>query len=342
MRQNTLINLGLCCFMLLLAVSSAPITAQEARSEGLYGDWNVKITFNQRQMESILDFSQNPHGDPNGQWISLWGVSELKDLTYEPDTGTLSFTHERRNRQGKTTTSKFTGAIKEDKLSGTLSSDRGTYQLEGQRAPRLPRAVGTWQLFLDITERFIVPTLTINIDSKGKLSAHWQSPRGEHEVTDVEYEGETLTVKRHSKYQSLEWDSTLEATIDPEGKLTGELKSQWGPIDVDGDRLGAKAIGTWNLQLVPEGTPDPNRPQRIRQQRLRVNPDMSGLYGTVPVKEIKLDGAKMSFEMVLEFDERKIEMKFNAELSEGKLTGKLVTPRGVQLVTATKVAPPSR
>ena len=64
---------------------------------------------------------------------------------------------------------------------------------------------------------------------------------------------------------------------------------------------------------------------------------MTGLYGTAPVKDIKLDDDKVSFKIVLEFGERKIEMDFNGKLAEGKLTGKLTTSRGIYKVSGTKI-----
>ena len=313
--------------------------AQQTRrsNRGLYGDWNVKINFDQRQMESILNFSRNREGDQTGQWISFWGVSELKDITYEAEADKLSFRHERPNRQGQTTISKFTGTIKEGKLTGTISSDRGEYKLEGQRAPRLPRPVGIWEMKYKMGEREFTAKLVVKADKTRQLSAEWQSERGEHEVTDVKYEQRKLTFKRKSKFQDRQFESTFEGTINREGALTGTIKSEQRDITATGKRFGSEMIGTWNLELVPEDTSDQSQAQRVRKQRLRVNPDMSGLYGSIPVEEIKLGDGKVSFKIVMEFGERKFEMNFNGKLAEGKLLGKLVTSRGTQKVTGTKV-----
>ncbi len=156
------------------------------RRGGLYGDWQVKVDYNGRQWESIVSFSRDEQGKQIGHWISFWGLGELKDLNYEE--GKLSFTRTRRNREGQSVTSKFKGTIKDGKLSGTILSDRGEYKLEGNRSKRIPRAVGSWEMKLKMAERQFTSRLVVNADKEGKLTAQWQSQRGEHEITDVKYE----------------------------------------------------------------------------------------------------------------------------------------------------------
>jgi len=314
--------------LLVLLMLSAQVSAQPSRSRrgGLYGDWQVKLDFDGRQVESILSFSRDKEGNRTGHWISFWGLSELKDVKYEE--GRLSFVRVRRNREGQSTTSKFTGTIKDGKLSGTLSSDRGEYKLEGERSKRIPRAVGSWEMKLKMGEREFTSTLVVNADKEGKLTAQWQSQRGEHEITDVEYERGKLTFKRKSKIQDRQWESTFEGTVQRD-TLSGAIKSERGEITAEGKRIGASLIGNWNLEVTSE--------RGSRKQRLKVNPDMSGMYGAIPIKKVNLEDNKVSFKTVLEFGERKFEMSFEGKLEESKLTGELTTPRVSQKVTGTKV-----
>lgn len=56
-----------------------------------------------------------------------------------------------------------------------------------------------------------------------------------------------------------------------------------GEAEVRGARLGAPAIRTWNIDVAGEwGT---------AKQRLVVHPDLSALYGTLPVKRVELKAA---------------------------------------------------
>ncbi len=334
MKHQVFLKAVLCCALVALVISSAQVLAQESarpsrsRRGGFYGDWQVKISFGERQMDSILTFSRDREGNRTGQWISFWGLSELKDVKFEE--GKLSFTQERQNREGQSITTKFTGTIKEGKLAGILSSDRGESKLEGKRSPRIPRAVGSWEMKLKVGEREFTSTLVVKADKQGKLSAQWQSQWGEHEVTDVQYERGKLTFKRKSKIQDRQWESTFEGNIQWQtDTLSGVIKSERGEITAEGKRIGAALIGNWNLEVTSE--------RGTRKQRLKVNRDMSGLYGAIPIKKVNLKDDQVSFKIVLEFGERKFEMNFEGKLKELKLTGELKTSRGSQKIKGTKV-----
>jgi len=328
MKHQTFFKAVLYCSLMVLIMLSAQVRAQSSRSRGrgLYGDWQVKINYDGRQFDSILSFSRDREGNQTGSWISFMGLSELKDIKYEE--GQLSFAWSRRNRQGESTTSNFKGTIKEGKLSGTLSSDRGEFNLEGKRAPRMPRAVGSWAMKLKMGEREFTSTLVVKVDKEGKLSAQWQSRRGESKVTDLQYERGKLTFKRTSTYQDRQRESAFEGTVRGD-TLSGVMKSQRGEITVEGKLVGGSLIGTWNLDVTSE--------RGSRKQRLRVNPDMSGLYGAIPLKKVNLEGNQVSFKIVLEFGEQKFEMDFEGKLEDSKLTGELTSERGSQKIKGTKV-----
>ncbi len=107
------------------------------------------------------------------------------------------------------------------------------------------------------------------------------------------------------------------------------MKSERGEITVEGKLIGGSLIGTWNLEVTSE--------RGSRKQRLRVNPDMSGLYGAIPVKKVNLEGNQVSFKIVLEFGEQRFEMNFEGKLDDSKLTGELTSERGSQKIKGTKV-----
>ena len=70
---------------------------------------------------------------------------------------------------------------------------------------------------------------------------------------------------------------------------------------------------------------------------MKVNPDLSALYGAMLIKEVNLDGDKVSFKTVLEFGDQKYEMDFAGKIAEAKLTGELKTTRGTSKITGKKV-----
>jgi len=328
MKHQTFFKAVLYCSLMVLIMLSVQVRAQssQSRGRGLYGDWLVKVDYDGRQFESILSFSRDREGNQTGSWISFMGLSELKDIKYEE--GQLSFAWSRRNREGESTTSNFKGTIKEGKLSGTLSSDRGEFKLQGKRSPRVPRAVGSWAMKYNIGDREITSTLVIKADKEGNLTAQWQGRRSKSEITDLQYERGRLTFKRKSTYQDRQLESTFEGTIRGD-TLSGVMKSERGEITVEGKLIGAPLIGTWNLEVTSE--------RGTRKQRLRVNPDMSGLYGAIPIKKINLEDGQVDFLVVLEFGDQSFEIRFEGKLDDSKLTGELTSSRGSQKIKGTKV-----
>jgi hypothetical protein len=299
--------------------------SSRSRRGGLYGDWLVKMTVGERQWESILSFSRDTEGNRTGQWISLWGVNDLKDLKFEENQ--LSFVQVFRFGENEST-STFKGTIEEGKLSGTISSDRGETKLEGARRPRTSRAVGSWEMKYKYGEREITGTLVIKADKERNLSAEWQSQRGENTITDLKYERGKLSFKRTGKYGDRQWESTFEGNIRGD-TLTGTFKSERGEIKAEGKLKNASLIGNWNLDIESE--------QGSRKQRLTVNSDMTGLYGSSPIKKVNFEEDKVNFKIVLEFGERKFEISFKGKLADSKLTGELTTSRGTRKVKGTKV-----
>lgn len=325
MKRETFSKVVLCCSLLTLTLLAVPGWAQPPSGRGIYGDWQIKVPFGQRQMDVILSFTRNAEGNWAGQWVSAWAMNELKDVKFEE--GNLSFVHTARWRDNEYT-STFKGAIEEGKLTGLLSSDRGESNVTGQRAPRPSRAVGNWEMKFKVGDRDITTNLVITANKDRQIAAEWQSQWGEHEVTDLAYERRNLSFKRKSKFQDRDWESTFEGTFEGD-TLSGTIKSEMGDIEAKGTRVGAAAIGTWNLDVTAEwGTV---------KQRLRVNSDMSGLYGTIPVKKIDLKDGKVSFNMVVQFGDQDFEMNFAGKLEDSKLTGEMTTSRGTQKITGTKV-----
>ena len=327
MKHRAFSRIVLCCLLTGFVMLSAQASAQSRRG-GLYGDWQIKYQAGERQRDAIISFSRDSEGNRTGQWITFMSLSELKDFKYED--GKLSFTRASRNRDGQTMTSKFTGTIQDGKLTGTLSSDRGEYKVEGEPSPRIPRAVGSWQMTLKREDREFNSTMVVKADKEGKLSAVWQSERGTLEIPEVQYERGNLSFKMERKTEERQWQASFEGTIQREtDTLTGTLKSNRGQTEAVGKRAGTALIGTWILESTSE--------RGTRKQRLRVNPDMSGLYGTIPVKNVALEGSKVTFKIVLEFGDQKFEMGFAGKLEDSKLAGEMTSSRGSWKITGTKV-----
>jgi hypothetical protein len=314
-------KVGSLAFLVFVALL-VPANAGTAR-KGILGDWQVTTDFDGRQFNSILSFSMDKEGKLTGQSIGF-GVSELEDIKYEGSQ--LSFVQVNRFGDNEFRMT-FTGTIEAGKLSGTFSSDRGESKVEGKRLRRMSPAAGTWQLTFNIGDRQVNPTLVIKANDNNKLSAVWQSQRGQQEISDVTFKAGKLTFKRTSEYQGQQRESSFEGTVKG-NKLTGTMKSQRGEIEIEGQRQGAALIGKWDLELTSD--------RGTRKQVLLVNPDLSGLYGATPVKKIDLEGNQVSFKIVRTFGDQEFENNFKGTLDGKKLTGEMVSSRGSQTVTGLK------
>jgi hypothetical protein len=312
--------------LMLLILLSAQVMGQPpaSRRGGLYGDWRIKMQFGEREFESVLAFSRNQEGQYTGQWISFWGVNELQDVKFEDNK--LSFTQVMRFGDQENT-SKFTGTIEQGELAGLLVSDRGEMEVKGGRIPRTPRGVGSWNMTVKAGEREFTGILTITADEKGNLSGMWKSTRGESKLSDLEYEDRKLTftrvIEREGSRREMAFEGTLGYT-----SLEGVFKSERGEATATGTRMGASVMGTWNLDIESE--------RRSYKQRLRINPDLSALYGSTVIKKIDLDGDKVSFKYILQFGDQEFETSFEGKVAESKLTGELKTSRGTSKVTGTR------
>jgi hypothetical protein len=328
MKHGAFYKVVLCCLLTVLVMLSAQASAQSRRG-GLYGDWQITYQAGERQREAIISFSRDSEGNRTGQWISFMSLSDLEDVNYED--GKLSFTRASRNREGQTTTSKFTGTIQDGKLTGIMSSDRGEYKVEGKPSPRIPRAVGIWQMKVKMDDRERESTIAIKVDKEGKLSGQWSSDRGTPlQIPEVLYERGSVSFTMEGKREDREWKMSFKGTIDRENDtLTGTFTSNRGEIEAVGKRAGTALIGTWILESTSE--------RGTRKQRLMVNPDMSGLYGAIPIKKVNFEGNQVSFKIVLEFGDQKFEMSFEGKLEDSKLTGELTSSRGSQKITGKKV-----
>jgi hypothetical protein len=325
MERKAIVKVVLVGLLIVSFILPVQVSAQSrSRRGGLYGDWRIKMKFGEREFESILAFSRNQEGQYTGQWISFWGMNELKDVKFEENK--LSFTQV-TNFGGEERTSKFAGTIEQGELAGLLTSDRGEMEINGKRAPRTPRGVGSWEMKIQAGEREYTGTLTITADKEGNLRGTWKSSRGESKVTDLRYENRKLMFKRIIERDSGNMEMTFEGTLGYTS-LEGVFKSDWGEAPTTGTRVGASLIGTWNLDIESERGP--------RKQRLRVNADMSALYGSTVIKKINLDGDKVSFKYVLQFRDQEYETSFEGKIADSKLTGELTTSRGTSKVTGTR------
>lgn len=302
-----------------------PTTASaQGQRRGAFGDWHLSYQFGDRTAESILEIAPGGEGTLNGSWISLFGVTELDELSL--DDGALSFDMTRRGPNGETTSS-FKGSIADGNLKGTLDGAQGETKVTGERAPRVPRAVGQWAMTIKAGDREFTGKLVIKTGDDGELVGDWTSQRGTTKISDIEYNRGDLSFKRTIETQDSEWEMTFAGNIRG-NTLTGTSTSSRGEAEVTGERVGAAAIGIWDLSM--------QFGQGEFKQRLRVNPDMTGVYGAIPVEKIELDGNTLSFATTMSFGDNEFTMDVKGEIDGDSFKGEQSTSQGSLEITGTK------
>jgi len=297
--------------VMVLLVLAAQTSAAESAKADITGDWQLTVDFNNVKMPAILSLSKDASGKLAGKWISF-GVSDLNDVKYEENK--LSFVQVNRFRD-RQSTSNFTGTIKGDILSGTLSGERGTSTVEGLRIKPEPAAVGNWEIKTKSAEKESTAVLTIKADKDGKLAAQWQDGNNISPIPDVSFKQDKLTFSRKSAVEGLEKVSSYELTV-KDNMLTGTAKLQQEESKVEGKLIGDALIGKWELTITSERGP--------RTQILQVNRDLSGLYGATPIDKINLQNNQVSFKFSMRMRDQTVENEFKATFEGGKLTGDLI------------------
>jgi hypothetical protein len=336
----TTIGLLFICSLMLPAALSA-----ETGKKDITGDWHVKTDFDGRQMESIMTLTKDNDGKLAGMWISFWGYAELDDLEYEKDKISFNRTFGFGDRQF---TSSFTGMIKEGKLTGTTSSDRGDFTVEGTQTKTCP-AVGNWEFKFTRGEREFTSILVVKADNEGVLTGEWKRPQrqrtqqddqqerddqrrrrfGPSVIKDIVFKDGKLTFTRVRGSDDRQRESKYQLTLKGD-TLSGTTESSRGSYDVKAKRVAPPIVGKWKLSVTSE--------RGEFKQILTVSPDLSALYGPTTVEKIQLEDNKVTFKVKFGFGDRSFESEFTGKLDGEKLTGEMTGFRDtLQKVTGKKI-----
>jgi hypothetical protein len=294
---------------------------------GLLGEWDMKLNFDNSQMNSILTFTRDKEGELTAQWVSIFGIGEVKDIKHKGKDITFTLYNPIGDSEY---IGNFIGTLDKGELSGILSSDSGEITTEGKRLRRMVPILGSWDMTITMGEREFKTVLVVKTDKQKKLQAEWQSQWGEHEISDVQFKDGKLMFSRVSKFGDREWKTTYAGKLKGH-TLSGAFSSQQGQLTANGRRVGAALIGKWDLTVTSD--------RGTRKQRLTVLPDLSARFGALPIKKIGYEEGKVSFEMILPFGDNEYEISLEGKLDAGKITGKLTTSQGISEVTGIKIRP---
>lgn len=312
-----------------ILIALAIAVPQAWAAEDLSGEWEMTSEFNGRQMTSTLTFAKNASGALTGKW----GSTDLSNIKFEGD----KLTFVRTTKFGDQEFSmNFAGTVKEGKIAGQVSNDRGEFAINGiRRKPESP-AVGQWDLSYRVQDRDITAKLIVSQKTDGALDAKWTSPMGESTISNVKFQDGKLSFNRKAKFNDNEFEMTFEGTVQGD-KLTGVSKNDQFEVAVTGQRFGSALIGTWVLTNTSE--------RGTRTNLLIVRGDLTARYeafgGEIPVRDLKLEGNQVSFKLTMGFGDQTREAEFKGTLDGKTLKGQMITENGAREVSGKKIEAPA-
>ncbi len=198
---------------------------------------------------------------------------------------------------------------------------------------------GDWLMRADPCVKQDNSILSFGADSEGRLIGQWINSKQLTELGDVRFKDGAITFCQPAQSRKEIINGFFEGTIEG-NRISGTVTCAGNKSHIEGRRIqktsgnivpaeangvGSELIGNWILNSkVKWGSP---------KQRLKVNPDMSGLYGTTPINKIILDGDKVSFKVPA----GKYPLTFECKIDGLKLTGVQKTSRDTQEVTGEKM-----
>ena len=314
--RNTIVIAGL-----LLLVQTSLVWA----AEDIVGEWEMKMDFGGRDSFATLSITKNDDGTLSGKW----GSSDLSDVKFDGE----KLTFVRVIRFGDQEFSMdYSGVLKDGKLTGTMSSDRGEFAANGTRKkPKLP-VLGQWDIKFNVMDRDINAKLIVSQAQDGKLEGKWTEEMGEHTISNIKFEGDKLTFVRQSKVEDFEFENTYEGTVKGD-ELTGMLKGEMGEWQANGKRFGTTLIGDWELTVTSDwGT---------RPGMMKIYSDLTGRYeffgGEIPMKDLKFEGDQVTFYIEFGPPDQAFKMEFKGKLEGKTLKGQMESDRGTNEITGKKL-----
>jgi len=307
-------------FLLLLVQTS------NAAAQDITGQWEMTMEFGGRPSYATLTISKNADGALAGKW----GSNDLSNVKFQD--GKLSFVRTVRFGDQEFTNT-YNGTLKDGKLTGMFTSDRGEYAANGERPKPMPAAAGVWDLAYKIADRDITGRLTVSAKPDGTPDVKWTSQMGESVISNVKLQDSKITFDRAVKFNDQQFSMTFTGTAQGD-KLTGLSKNEQLEVPVTGQRFGAALIGKWELTSTSE--------RGTRTSMLTIRNDLSGRYesfgGEIPIKDLKLEGNQVTFAVEMGFGDQTFKLNFKGTLDGNTLKGQTTSERGTSEVTGKKLA----
>ena len=289
------------------------------------GQWDVKFNVGDREITGKLLIAEKSDGALEGKWISERGNTVISNVKFQDG----KLTYDRKTTfDERTYESSFQGMVEGHTLDGTFKSGRGEMPATGRRIGAA--VIGKWELTTTSERGTRQRMLTVF----GDLTGRYESFGGEIPIKQVTLEGGKVTFAIETRRGDQTYRSRFSGKLD--GKtLTGKITSSRGTSEVTGKRIESASalVGKWELTTTSD--------RGTRTRNLTINDDGTGIYQSrdreIPIKDIKIEGDRISFKMTLSFNDQEFTMDFKGKLTGETLEGEFITSRGNRKATGKKI-----
>ena len=194
------------------------------------GQWDINFSVGDMDIEAKLTISQTKEGKLEGKWTESMGEHKVSDIKFED--GKLTLTRKSKIEDMEFE-SNFTGTIKDNELTGTLSSDMGDIPIKAKRFGTA--LIGTWEL--TTTSDFGTRTSMLVIDPD--MTGTYETFGGEVPIKDLKLDGDQVTFGIEMGFGDRTFKMDFKGKLDGKA-IKGVMSSERGDDDVTGKKIEKK------------------------------------------------------------------------------------------------------
>lgn len=304
----------------LITAGALILIAGGTLAQGPVGEWDMKMSFGDREITGKLIIAEGDEGALLGKWISQQGEGELSNVSFEA--GKLTFARSVSfGAQGFDMT--FEGTIDGDNLSGNFVTEFGEMPVTGTRpaaveatASKVSPLAGTWDV-LSVSQ---LGEFRRKLVVKPDLSATYESEEATWPINQLKLDGDKVsfdvTVNLQGQELPLQFTGVLAGA-----RITGNYSmADFGSVsEVTITKVvnpAAALFGTWKVTTTTQAGD--------QQRVLVINEDLTGTYETdakAPIRDLVVENGQVTFSVTVQRQGFELPLDFKGKLEEGVLQG---------------------
>lgn len=194
------------------------------------GIWDFNFSVGDFDIEGKLTISQTKEGALEGKWTENMGEHKVSNIKFEDGKLTLTRKSKIEDMEFEST---FTGTIKDNELTGTLSSDMGDIPIKAKRFGAA--LIGNWELTSESERGPRTSVLMVDPD----LTARYETFGGEVPAKNFKLEGDQVTFKIEMGFGDRTFQMEFKGKLDGKA-LNGLMISDRGENEVTGKKIEKK------------------------------------------------------------------------------------------------------